>query len=757
VSARAFTVGRNVVFGAGHYAPETDGGRQLLAHELTHVIQQQAAQPQQVQREPDVGVGTFRRGAGRMARATESAHAKADVDEKHWRLPQMERCIQTCHFSSTEARRWYTQYFLEYHWRRYAGEEIDSGLLKSQVVYYERRFQNTRSKDEVDAIPASAGDMRWVEEALRTAQEKQQERAAALKVREDYARWVNSKDYEILGRPYTERFQQALHASLDAALDEIGEISTDHHESSIAIMPAQQLWDYGVAKELFAQNEKRAVYEDVAKRAAKTYEKRYESARIRAHLRDDIGQHATAESVWQFGLAHYLFLASEEARVFGDRAADLVTIEQAEADERKYQRRKFESDQYRNWVAQGEQLSSPAPFVQPFAFGAIGWAVEAAYAGTQTGILVGETYNACIKGEGDCTSSLAQAGVAVATHYAVRNGLRPSTSVPDAPSAPHVEGLAVPRELPLRVPGADETANLRPSANAATTPEPAGSGATRVLVPSVDSPDVRVGGFARNSKDVPPPAPSDRKVTGFARERQSPAIDPNESAVPVAVDNATDTTQKVANVHGVPAASPTDITQKIPTPPLLTPDLKVGGFTRNSERVPPQLVPSNRKITGFTPERQPNAVPVASPTDVTQKIPVPATSGEAVPEPVASDTDITQRIANRPPIQSGTKIEQVGEFKILGSKQMEGDVLHRRIWGLSHDGGATTSTGPFKRFVDRLCADARAAGARSLKISGEMVANSNVLRLRRFVEELHGTVRQIDSATIEINIPLGDL
>jgi len=38
--ARAFTVGRDVVFGAGQFAPATTPGRSLLAHELTHVVQQ---------------------------------------------------------------------------------------------------------------------------------------------------------------------------------------------------------------------------------------------------------------------------------------------------------------------------------------------------------------------------------------------------------------------------------------------------------------------------------------------------------------------------------------------------------------------------------------------------------------------------------------------------------------------------------------------------------------------------------------------
>lgn len=39
-NASAYTVGRDVVFGAGHYAPNTVTGKQLLAHELTHVVQQ---------------------------------------------------------------------------------------------------------------------------------------------------------------------------------------------------------------------------------------------------------------------------------------------------------------------------------------------------------------------------------------------------------------------------------------------------------------------------------------------------------------------------------------------------------------------------------------------------------------------------------------------------------------------------------------------------------------------------------------------
>ena len=47
LSAQAYTVGHHIVFGAGHYAPGTSKGRKLLAHELSHVIQQGAAPPGQ--------------------------------------------------------------------------------------------------------------------------------------------------------------------------------------------------------------------------------------------------------------------------------------------------------------------------------------------------------------------------------------------------------------------------------------------------------------------------------------------------------------------------------------------------------------------------------------------------------------------------------------------------------------------------------------------------------------------------------------
>ncbi|TMD48597.1 MAG: DUF4157 domain-containing protein [Chloroflexi bacterium] len=42
VQAHAYTVGNDVVFQSGKYAPENDSGKRMLAHELTHVVQQRS-------------------------------------------------------------------------------------------------------------------------------------------------------------------------------------------------------------------------------------------------------------------------------------------------------------------------------------------------------------------------------------------------------------------------------------------------------------------------------------------------------------------------------------------------------------------------------------------------------------------------------------------------------------------------------------------------------------------------------------------
>jgi hypothetical protein len=75
IGARAYTVGRDVVFGAGQYAPGTIAGRALLAHELAHTRQQ----PARRDAEDDLRLGAredaHERNAGEWAHASLRAPA----------------------------------------------------------------------------------------------------------------------------------------------------------------------------------------------------------------------------------------------------------------------------------------------------------------------------------------------------------------------------------------------------------------------------------------------------------------------------------------------------------------------------------------------------------------------------------------------------------------------------------------------------------------------------------------------------------
>jgi hypothetical protein len=57
LNAKAFTVGSDIFFGAGHYRPGSRAGDRLLAHELTHVAQQSEGAVQAKQLEPGLYMG----------------------------------------------------------------------------------------------------------------------------------------------------------------------------------------------------------------------------------------------------------------------------------------------------------------------------------------------------------------------------------------------------------------------------------------------------------------------------------------------------------------------------------------------------------------------------------------------------------------------------------------------------------------------------------------------------------------------------
>jgi hypothetical protein len=50
INALAYTTGNNIVFNNGQYSPESDSGKKLMAHELTHVVQQEGSISRKIQR-----------------------------------------------------------------------------------------------------------------------------------------------------------------------------------------------------------------------------------------------------------------------------------------------------------------------------------------------------------------------------------------------------------------------------------------------------------------------------------------------------------------------------------------------------------------------------------------------------------------------------------------------------------------------------------------------------------------------------------
>lgn len=65
LNARAYTVGDHIVFGSGRYAPERTEGQRLLAHELTHTVQQRS--------------GRFVQPSGSVSRPTDRHEREADA------------------------------------------------------------------------------------------------------------------------------------------------------------------------------------------------------------------------------------------------------------------------------------------------------------------------------------------------------------------------------------------------------------------------------------------------------------------------------------------------------------------------------------------------------------------------------------------------------------------------------------------------------------------------------------------------------
>ncbi len=82
VNAQAYTVGNDIVFGTGRYEPGTTDGKRLLAHELTHVVQQQSnKKSQKVQKQTDLFI---RRSPGPLEDLQKKYKITIEKGDKDW-------------------------------------------------------------------------------------------------------------------------------------------------------------------------------------------------------------------------------------------------------------------------------------------------------------------------------------------------------------------------------------------------------------------------------------------------------------------------------------------------------------------------------------------------------------------------------------------------------------------------------------------------------------------------------------------------
>jgi hypothetical protein len=128
MNANAYTVGHDVFFGAGQYAPETETGLGLLAHELTHVVQQSRG-GERVQ---------FDRGVDDVARSfVEEGLSPHDVARR----------LASSHMSQRDRRPLIRSYYTQYY-RTWMGRAPGPEMLAKQVAWIDRMVRERKARRE---------------------------------------------------------------------------------------------------------------------------------------------------------------------------------------------------------------------------------------------------------------------------------------------------------------------------------------------------------------------------------------------------------------------------------------------------------------------------------------------------------------------------------------------------------------------------------------------------------------------------------
>ena len=518
VHAQAYTVGNNVVFGANKFAPATHHGRELLAHELAHTIQQRSRGAPPPSQDPS---GIFESSANSAGRdianganisgnlpACGIGVARAPVPPSAFDNQQLDDEIKR----ATESLK--------------PGEEPGWWLTALQAEKQSRVWQAENTKKEHEQ---RAGAERERKERAAAAERERKERATAVaEVAAAEARWKNE--------PKNDKDEDEVQMTSMAL--ESGRVVRQRIKKPRKPAPAR--WEVGDAIIKKVNDENKKANEELDARLAKEreiaktpYKDRLQLVRIKLqpksgywYSRNEAFSRMTGDEVWSEGVKEGLFCESEKRAVYEDQNSLQQYINEEMQKDRDRARAKFESDKYQAWVAQGEQLSSPQMIIQPFLIAAAApELVAAAYFGTQSGEMVGNMVNACRHGsKADCAAASAQVASAVALHVAaVKYGATPKSGggEPGDPNLTVARGVDVTQGGPFVAP--DVITPSRPVAGFARDIEP--KPAPVVVTPgeSTQMPPARVvqgnqptvGNLKPAFETQGPPASPSPRVTGF--------------------------------------------------------------------------------------------------------------------------------------------------------------------------------------------------------------------------------------------------
>ncbi|OPY80858.1 MAG: hypothetical protein A4E65_01313 [Syntrophorhabdus sp. PtaU1.Bin153] len=182
MNARAFTRGNDIVFGEGQYGPGTDAGNCLLAHELTHVVQQAGQQ-------------------GMIHRWAQAGVSKILCKNEGKRFVEKLNQLKICEFKSIKCK--YKYLDKEGNWEVMTEESDGESDPETGEVYIRKDLSDEEAsstlvhevthlhqKEKKDAF--RRGQRAQTEERIQTEEERRIE-----KQQNEYEAWIETEKYRI--------------------------------------------------------------------------------------------------------------------------------------------------------------------------------------------------------------------------------------------------------------------------------------------------------------------------------------------------------------------------------------------------------------------------------------------------------------------------------------------------------------------------------------------------------------------------------